>query len=394
MTGNPYRLGTGYFLLEFETTAITLNGESFETVLKVSQDIMSVPCVAFGGTYEVTDGFVAIPMYNLGVPPRSAPFSEVAITVGSTTVRWDTSKSSLDPPDQTVYFPITEEGSATISCDGEDGVILAPEDDPSSDTIEIENNTPVPPSPSPPLATTITSDLPEADPDQITFEALIKVVKSDPNVLSAPDATLISNTFCDYIGSSGCVITKIVKGSAVLTTQGYIDEGKADGADDSLRDAFLSCEFQNKTGYACEGEIELISTSSSPNKLAGGSAAASGMAPWTIALIASVGAFVLVLIIVLSLWFVYRRSAEQSESDYSSSGPLGVPDPNDLLYEQSIVRDIYGRGDFGDGGPSEAVAVERAREAALREESLRPPSSSGISRGGVSTDDASSTYSV
>ena len=167
----------------------------------------------------------------------------------------------------------------------------------------------------------------------------------------------------------------------MLTTEGYTDDKKADNANNSLRDAFSTCDFLNKTGYACEDKIVLVSTSSSSNKVTGGSATASGLAPWAIALIASLGAFVLACVIVLALWFVYRRSADQSESEYSSSDPLGVPDPSDLLYEQSIVRDIYGRGDFGDGGPSRAVAVERAKEAAKREEFLRLPSSSSVSPG-------------
>ena len=112
LVGNFLRLGTGLFFVEFETPTITLNDESFVTLLKVKQRVRNVSCVAYAGKYQVKNGFVRIAMYNVGMPPRNFSLSDISITVGSTTVSWDTSKSLLDPPDQTIFFRITEEGSA------------------------------------------------------------------------------------------------------------------------------------------------------------------------------------------------------------------------------------------------------------------------------------------
>jgi len=201
---------------------------------------------------------------------------------------------------------------------------------------------------------------------------------------------------CEVTGGTKCTMETLKLGSAIAGCAALTDAGQGTPAKLKLQECFKG-ECQKQLGYTTE-TLKLDNVDVTPWEVLGGNLGTVtpnvALATWTIVLIAVVGAFAIILLIMLALWAVYRRNAEQSESDYSSSGPLGVPDPSDLLYEQSIVRDIYGRGDFPEGGPTAAAAAERAREADLREEFPRPPSSSAVSRGDAQTDDASSTYSV
>ncbi|KAI0562125.1 hypothetical protein FGB62_65g12 [Gracilaria domingensis] len=378
----PLRVGTGNFIINFDAPAISMGGESFETVLNVKQATSPEPaCVAYGGAVTTSGGMVKVAMYNLLSPPKRSAVEKVTITIGGTSVDWDKDASSLSLPDHMVAFKISTAGTASITCDGEPAVVMGDDIVASGDSSGAA------------LATSLITELPR-DQSQSVFTAVIRVVDSSPDTLLAADAQKILSRFCSVIGADTCAIEDVRSGSALLDCSGYIDGDDAATAENDLYEEFDSCEFQTGTGYACD-ELTLGEMSVTKAVVGSGGAvlASAGLATWTIVLIAAVGAFALILVIVLGLWAVYRRSAEQSESDYSSSGPLGVPDPSDLLYEQSIVRDIYGRGDFPDGGPSAAVAEQRAREAELREETPRPPSSSGVSRG-AGTDDASSTYSV
>lgn len=367
-----YRVSADGFKIMFEVPAITLAGEVHETVLKVTHSPTTAPCVAMAGTYTSADGKVSVPMYNVMAG------SDVSISVGTSSAMADLTASSLTMPDQTIVFPFATAGTATITCDG----VAAYSDGPI--VIEVSSSSEA-------LAKDNLETLSEVDgADQLT--AVISFTKSSPELLSVTDADAVKVEFCKAIGGIGdCKLLSVEKGSALCTYGGNIEAGTGDSATATLSSKISTCEMQTTVGLECD-ELTLGNTEL---KAVGGSmvASASGLATWTIVLIAGLGALALIVLIMLGLLAVYRRSAEQSESDYSSSGPLGVPDPSDLLYEQSIVRDIYGRGDFPDGGPSAAQAEQREREAALREEFPRPPSSSGLSRGSA-TDDASSTYSV
>lgn len=377
----PKRVGTGSFMINFDAPAIEYAGESFETVLNVKQEVEGEPaCVAIAGSYDMSDGYVRVPMFNLLTPPRTSPVSEVKISVGSESAVWDGSKSELTLPDQVAVFDISAAGTARITCDGKDAVVQGGDDVVIVGTPDEKD-----------LATGLIATLPDSDgKGTVTLE--ITVVDSDPDVLSRDAGQAILDMLMSVTGGTNAVITAVTRGSAILDVGLLIDREVAEEGSENLEKCFETCECQKNLGYDCD-KLALGSLSVNNAEAANISASGSGLATWTIVLVAAVGACALILMIVLGLWAVYRRSAEQSESDYSSSGPLGVPDPSDLLYEQSIVRDIYGRGDFPDGGPSQAVAEQRAREAALREEFPRPPSSSGVSRG-TGTDDASSTYSV
>lgn len=120
-----YRMGTGKFFIGMHSEAIILMGEEFETILLVNQETSpEPPCVAIGDDIPIINGYIMVPMYNLLSPPLSAPVSEVTISVGDETAVWDTSKSVLSNPDQTVAFKISATGVASIKCDGEDAEIV------------------------------------------------------------------------------------------------------------------------------------------------------------------------------------------------------------------------------------------------------------------------------
>lgn len=378
---NKYRVGTGSFMIDFEAPSITVDGETFETVLKVTQETSPAPpCVVEGGEKAIEDGMVKVKMFNLLTPPLSEPVSEVVLTVDGTSTSWSTAMSSLGLPDQTVAFSASAAGAASITCDGADAYVMG-DDLVVTGSVAAED-----------LASSLITTLPEAGADETVVTAVIRAVDASAATFPKSAAMEILAKVKSTLGASETELLDLVEGSAVMTTGSNVKTDTATSSQTDLEECFKSCDCQTELGYDCD---KLTLEKASTNAVGGAAATATtaGLATWTIVLIAAVGAFALIMVIMLGLLAVYRRSADQSESDYSSSGPLGVPDPSDLLYEQSIVRDIYGRGDFPNGGPSAAVAEQRAREADLREEFPRPPSSSGLSRGSA-TDDASSTYSV
>lgn len=381
------RAGDGKLFLTITSEAISYAGEVFETQLNLFQDTSTASCAVVGGSYSATDGVVKIPMFNLKSPPLEDDVSSVEISVGSASAAWDLSASSMGSVDQTVAFEVAASGAATITCDGVDATVVG-------GPLEIVV-------PSGALAVDLVQDELSSGDDPILEVVLVIVGETTKTLLQEPAISLresiceaAQGSDCRYVNMTdlGATSRAIVRqaGSMSLAIQTVIS-GDPKEAEENVNGVVDNCTAQQKAGYECPKVY--ISDTDVTNVIANAGVAATGLAMWTIVLIAGLGAFALIALIMLGLLFVYRRSAEQSESDYSSSGPLGVPDPSDLLYEQSIVRDIYGRGDFPEGGPSAAVAEERAREADRREEFPRPPSSSGLSRGSA-TDDASSTYSV
>lgn len=387
ITIDDYRVGSGSFRVLFEDSSIERDGETFETILYVKQETNPIPpCVVKAGEYKLTaSGSVAVAMYNLEKPPQATAVKAIVLSVGGKSYNFVSGISKRVIPDQTIYFRPEVVGEASITCDGVAAKVVG------AGGLVITGTPPKPPTDA--LAVDGVTGLPnKAGKDIVT--AIITVKDSDPNLLTLAEGKKIVANMCSAMGGESCVMESVKRGSAILSCAGYVEEGDT-AAPGKLEACYKSCECQKQMGYGCDeitlGEVSTVEakvTSVAPTV-----AGSVGLATWTIVLIAVVGAFAIILLVMLALWAVYRRNAEQSESDYSSSGPLGVPDPSDLLYEQSIVRDIYGRGDFPEGGPTPAAAAERAREADLREEFPRPPSSSGVSRG-AATDDASSTYSV
>lgn len=380
---NEFRVGHGTFVVEFRTDAITYNGEVLETDLNVIQDTSSPPCVVISGTYNIEDGRVAFPMYNLLAPPRSTAVSEVKLSVGGQTATWDTAMSTLENPDQIVVVVAPATGDASLTCDGSPAKVVG------GSVLKIAGSVSSPSS-SEPLAKDLVQEL-KTKSGFSQFFAEIIVKNSSVAALSATDAKAILELFCVKCGADSCALTALIDGSAVCTFAGNVKPEDVPSVEETLKKSFDDCSFPKSLGYPCDGgPNDLALGELSAKVVAAGAVTPIGMSSWLVAVIACVGALALVSLMMVGLLAVYRRSAEQSESDYSSSGPLGVPDPSDLLYEQSIVRDIYGRGDFPDGGPTAENAADRERMANLREEVPRPPSSNSLSR----ASDVSSTYSV
>lgn len=393
---SPYRCGYGQFFVHFTWPSVELNGEVFETVLIVKFDKSSPPpCVALGDTVEIDSGggVVSVEMFNLLNPPQPSDVQKVILTYDGKSYDWDSGKSKLEQPDQTVAFPVAggtsgESFEATIQCAFEDRTIEATYlggkvkiDVTGEESLaEIE-------------------DLPERD-GKIIFAVLVEFDRYDPENYTV---TIHNKCIAGFLAMLGGVpedygLASVRRGSAISEVLHYADDKEDYEAQVATLKADLSedsCKGQEAMDEPCSDvrflESYLVESGGSGVSGDGSAvAAAAGLATWSIALIAVLGALLVLLLVALALWAVYRRSAEQTESDYSTSGPLGVPDPDDLLYNESVVRDVYGRSNGA--GPTAETAAARAREAELREEFPRPPSTSAAS-GRAETDDASSTYS-
>eukprot|EP00177_Eucheuma_denticulatum_P008218 GFKZ01014958.1.p1 GENE.GFKZ01014958.1~~GFKZ01014958.1.p1 ORF type:complete len:579 (-),score=83.68 GFKZ01014958.1:389-2125(-) len=380
---NTLRVGTGRFSISFEVPAIEEEGEVFETVLIVTQDTSTTPpCVVDGATATVRAGVVELSMFNLLVPPRAAPVEEIILQVGERSLAFDVERSELVLPTSTVVFSgVGEGGSAVVLCDGQEAVVLE-----NGQVVEAGLTLEVDPESVSLAKDTLVQNMPSPATGDV-ISSLISAVDEDPDTLTTTVATSILDEYCSTVRATGeCVITNITRGSAVIGFGAAVENFEE--SQEALAGRFDTCAFQSATGFGCD-KLRLLGNA--PAVALAGGAATGGIATWTIALVSVVGAFALIAILSLSAWALHRRSAaKNSESSYSSSGPLGVPDPSDMLYEQSIVRDIYGRGP--DGGLTQADADQSERLAALREEHPRPPSSgSSLSRRGS---EASSTYSV
>lgn len=379
---NPLRVGTGSFAINFEAPSISHAGETFENVLRVKQETSTEPpCVVMGSKLVSRNGVVEAKMYNLLVPPRASPVKDISLSIGGRIISFDPSKSSLVLPTSTVVFTtVSGEGPAEITCDGETAVVVE-----NGEIVE-EGLTVEVGEPETLAKDTLVKPVPTSDTEDV-ISSMIRVVDSDPETLTTTTGQVILDEYCSTVSATGtCVVTNITEGSAIMGFGAIVEDfSESEGA---IADKFSSCAFQTATGFLCD-KLELLSTE--PANALAGAAAAGGVATWTIVLVSCIGALALIAVITLGTWAAHRRAALSSESSYSSSGPLGVPDPSDMLYEQTIVRDVYGRGP--EGGFTQAEADTSERMAAMREEFPKPPSS-GSSLSRRASEDASSTYSV
>jgi len=394
---SPYRCGYGQFFIHFTWPSVELNGEVFETVLIVKFDKSSPPpCVALGNTVEVdsSGGIVAVDMFNLLNPPQPSDVEKVILSYDGKSFDSNNGKSTLEQPDQKMVFEVSggtsgEKYDATIECAFEDRTIEATYLG-GKVVIDVTGEAGV----------AEIKDLPERD-GKIRVAVLIEFDRYDPDNYTVAVHNKCLDGFFAMLGGDAedYGLAAVRRGSAIPEVLMYADDEedyeakveklKADLAEDSCKGQQAMDEPCDKVRFL-ESYIVASDGSGVSGDGAAAVASAAGLATWSIALIAVLGALIVMLLIALALWAVYRRSAEQTESDYSTSGPLGVPDPDDLLYNESVVRDVYGRSNGA--GPTPETAAARAREAELREEFPRPPSTSAAS-GRAETDDASSTYS-
>lgn len=226
--------------------------------------------------------------------------------------------------------------------------------------------------------------------------SLIRIVPADPSTYLLQSAGNVLDAVCHFTQGSDCSMVNVTKGSAIVHVENYVAAESFDASVEALEGSILDCDFQDRVGTACEN-VELASKvvkrADDSRTLEGNvSKSRSGPPVWLIATSSIAGAVALVAAVIAALWLVHRKSEEQNESDFSSSGPMGVPEPDNMLYQQAIVRDIYGRGDFSSGALTEEAAETRRKDVERMEAAQRPPSSSVNLT--VPTDDASSTYSV
>lgn len=381
------RVGRGAFLLQFEAPAIEYLGETFETVLHVTQETLPPPrCVVEGPKLFSRSGIVEARMYNVLSPPLEKNVEQIALSIGGRSIPFDVGLSILVLPTSTIAFSKTPStGAATIVCDDTEAVVV-------SDGVEIEGGLTVVSNGRPlPLAKdTLIRDAPSSD-TLSTLTSLLRVVDSDPDILTQFDGNDILDEYCTVVQAEKCVITAISSGSAILNIAALVK--KPTRSISTLEKSFMDCVFQTSLRYACD-KLKLVKVNVTSTNVIAATTGAAGLATWTILVISCVGALALIALVVLTSWAVYRRSSLLSESSYSSSGPVGVPDPSDVLYEQSIVRDVYGRSEMG--GPSMRDALTSEQVASLREETLLPPSEDLSGDGRSLRDDTtvSSSYSI
>jgi hypothetical protein len=424
----PYRVGSGRLLVEIDAPQIEVDGEVFETVVNVRMggdgDAAPPPVLVPDSVAVDAEGYASVEMYNLLSPPAEKDVEACVITVRGANVPHDVQRSKLVQPNQTVVFHVgSATGPASVTCDGVEVTILGGAGAKAFDVPEAGAAAAAAAGPGSAsgaasgaaagggaaggedrvngtlAANSLEPPLPEAK-NRVRLGSQIRVVNGDPATYSVTEAADVLEAVCHFTDGSDCSLTRVTKGSAILDVEGYVDKGTEVEAAAKLRAAVDGCAFQKYLGMNDCGEMELLGEAA---PLATSAVTAEkddgkrrgGVSPLAIALTAAAGGIALILIVVAALWFVYRRNAEQCESDFSSSGPLGVPENDESLYQQAIVRDIYGRGDFAGGVPTVEAAEQSRREADLRETALRPPSSSGASSFlSPPTDDASSTYSV
>lgn len=394
----PYRVGSGTFKLTFKWPAVELDGEAFTTELIVKMDTSAAaPCVAMGDTVEVdaAGGVVTVDMINLLAPPAPADVEKVVLSYGGKSYDHDPSKSVLEQPTQKIAFSVGS-GVAGETYDAKLQCVFAS----GSQDAKIMGEK---------LRVSVTGNLALAAISPLAVVAnksrvaiLIELDAYEPESYTGAIHAKCVAAMVQLLGVSGADVGlgAVTRGSAIAELQVYAD----DRAMFEEQKATMTAATSEGSCEAAEALVEpctsvhlkdmYVLTGDGSGVLGGspiGTVAAGGtLAAWSIALIAVLGALVVLVLVCLALWMVYRRSSDSSASEYSSSGPLGVPDPDDLLYNEAVVRDVYGRSNGA--GPTPEAAAVRAREAELREEFPRPPSTSAAS--GRDTDDASSTYTV
>lgn len=404
---SPYRVGYGQFFIRMTWPAVSLDGEAFETVLPVSIRKAAVtPCVALTESLRVnvSGGDVSLTMFNLLSPPQGADVQQVVLTYNGKSYAHKVEGTVLEQPDCAVSW--TVDGGeprasypVTIGCDfgAAGGGLVAAIEHPDPISISMMGKAVrATPHPLPPRA------------DRDILEADVKLERFRPWNYTVSVEAPVEAGFASLCGVpvTALGVASIRRGSAIVAAQTYVDgEGEFTALAASLTADFDSCAGQAALGETCPDASLLgvrmiprvVAATNGDSTSAGGAGAqvvtGGGLAAWVIALIAVLASLAALLLIATILFAVARRNAESNESGASSSGPLGVPAPQSVLYSEGVVRDMYGRGPVG--GPTEEAVVERELAAEDRDGLPRPPSTSFLTRGCTSdTDGASSTYTV
>lgn len=132
--------------------------------------------------------------------------------------------------------------------------------------------------------------------------------------------------------------------------------------------------FEDGSSVSCVTEddirLRVVGVDTSPSNVVG-----QGPSKVMIGILTTVGAIVAVLIVVAALFVTYRqRRAESDESDFSRSGPSGVPQEFVDSGGEFVLRDRYARTESFDGygysEPAEDGPEVTREEAASRQSSI------------------------
>eukprot|EP00183_Erythrolobus_madagascarensis_P003380 CAMPEP_0185850892 /NCGR_PEP_ID=MMETSP1354-20130828/4845_1 /TAXON_ID=708628 /ORGANISM="Erythrolobus madagascarensis, Strain CCMP3276" /LENGTH=683 /DNA_ID=CAMNT_0028551619 /DNA_START=212 /DNA_END=2263 /DNA_ORIENTATION=+ len=125
-------------------------------------------------------------------------------------------------------------------------------------------------------------------------------------------------------------------------------------------DVFMSEEWTGR-----DDSTPSESPSGGPVPTEGPDSGATGALPtWAIAVISVIAGLLLILLIAVALFLLLSRGEdEDTESSYQSDGPALVPRPDDVMYQQAIVHDEYGRGEWSEPLEGEAVEMENGIRA-------------------------------
>lgn len=341
---NHLRVGTGAFQLLFAAPSISLLGEVFETVLHVNQSTSPPPpCVVAGTDLPLRYGVVQASMYNLLTPPRATRVRTIALAIGNRTVPYDDPLSKLALPTSTLFFRgISRPGNATLLCDGVPATVSTDSNTTSYTRVVLSGTRER-------LARETIGVLDSSEGTRVV--ATVRVVDATPETLGAGEAEGLVDGVCRAAMEKGCVLLGVRSGSAIVDVGMVAVDGME--AKERIEMGFEECEVQRLLGYVC-GKVLLDGV----DVERGGAARWGGVGG---------GAGLLLSILVGAVvWVGYVKSAEMEGSGSSGvSGPVGVPDDWEVVYEEGILRDVYGRG--GLGGPSWEDKEESVRLGDLRE---------------------------
>eukprot|EP00186_Timspurckia_oligopyrenoides_P002509 CAMPEP_0182445686 /NCGR_PEP_ID=MMETSP1172-20130603/3726_1 /TAXON_ID=708627 /ORGANISM="Timspurckia oligopyrenoides, Strain CCMP3278" /LENGTH=552 /DNA_ID=CAMNT_0024641499 /DNA_START=702 /DNA_END=2360 /DNA_ORIENTATION=- len=403
---NPYRVGQ--FVIDFVGNSDTIvDGEEFETVLNVEISEIPTPPPVSDVSYNYTFNFYGYELYpyqifNIFTPPRSSDDGAVGgkIVAGGADFLMNFSRSDTVTEQATYTLvveniagipdgvepetPIQPDFFITFASSGETEVIQLP---PGS---FIEFST------SDSCGTSFLNNTdPEFDIIQFALEFLFynpvtttewtctKVVdalsgKFPGSVLESQIRSVTAPTSSRALRETRRIpsdrrLTPFVRqdedsGSVVTVRSRVLAEDSANLAtqiNDYLEsDEFAEDIFMDPDWFRTTEAPEVEAPSLAPTQSGGGGGAGSGFPAWAIAVISVIAGLLLILIIAIGLFLLLARGEEEdTESSYQSDGPALVPRPDDILYQQAIVRDEYGRGEWSEPLEGEEVEMENGIRA-------------------------------
>jgi len=385
---NPYR--TLDWVIDFKTNElIEVDGESFETILHSSIGNNPLPPTVVDGSYSYVlnyYGWQIFPfaMYNLFSPPR--PVTD-PMTGGFMTV--------LNPPNPGTVYDInlsytdtTPAATYTVFVQNIAGVPSGVTLDQLLDftmtsqykvsgnrnmvflgdsTVKYSNSTLCQPQQI--NNSDITQNVVEFAVDflryapnnvsQFTCDLLMNVIRARFPQFTSLEVSSVGSINAQRFSANGVSRAASQEdtphGQSTVTVRGQVPAQDAQSTATQVDQYTSSKEFADAMymdpAWVKTGTPATVQTASqNPTQSSGpGGGAQSGFPTWAIAVISVIAGLLLILIIAIGLFLLLARGEdEDTESSYSSEGPALVPRPDDVMYQQAIVRDEYGRGEWTD----------------------------------------------